>query len=136
MTKEQVIETAVNWWAKKIHTPFHHDNGANDSANVMACFFADMGRKFSTEEQVEVFKRELTALLTDEYENRFGKSEYGNIIIGCDYRPCTMLNNAAKVAGINDLNFPFKTYMYIEAEKVKVSDGYCKPFVELEAESE
>lgn len=131
MDKERVIEVAVNWWADKISKRHHHDNGDNSTASVMACLLADMGHKETTEEQVEVFKRELTALLTDEYENRFGKSEYGSILIGCDYGPGLMLDKAAKIAGINSMNFPFKTFMDITKNEVKVSDGYCQPYVKI-----
>lgn len=131
MDRERVIEVAVNWWADKISKRHHHDNGDNSTASVMACLMADMGHKETTEEQVEVFKRELTALLTDEYENFFGKSEHGSILLGCNYGPSLILDKAAEIAGINILNFPFKTFMYIGKGEVKVSDGYCQPLVKI-----
>ena len=132
MDKERVIEVAVNWWADKISNRHRHSNGDNSEASVRACLLADIGYKVLTDEQIETFKRELTTLLTEEYEERFEKLHLTcTIDIGCDYGPCVMLDKAARIAGINVLNFPFKTYMSIAKDSVKVSDGYCEPYVKI-----
>lgn len=123
---EKLIDVAVNWWADKVSHNYHHDNGATDTANVLACFMADMLFKPVTEDQINIFKSELREFI------KMGlKMEHGNVWIDTDYAPCLILSESAKKAGISCDNFPFKTSMVIEKGKVKVSDGYCKPFVEI-----
>ena len=88
MDKEKVIEVAVNWWAEKVSKRHPHSNGDDSDASVMACLLADISYKGLSEEQVETFKRELTALLTEKYEERFEKLNWEYpISIGCDYGP-------------------------------------------------
>lgn len=128
MIGEESIKKAVDWWANKISGNIHHDNGDDSFASVMSCFLADMGSKPVTNEQIEVFKKELAKGIT-EYIKEYPTFK---VYLGCDYGPCEILSRAADEAGIKPLNFPFKTGMYIEADgKVRVSDGYAHPFVEI-----
>lgn len=132
MSKEKLIETAVNWWADKISNRHHHDNGAgDDKASIMACFMADLMFNPIAEQQIDLFKEEL--------RNRIRKSfDDGNkdVWLCTDYAPCRTLAESAEVAGINLLNFPFKTNMVINEDKVRVSDGYCQPYVEIGGDHE
>ena len=130
MDREKVIEVAVNWWADKIGNKYRHSNGDNSPASVMACLMADMSHKKPTPEQIDTFKSELKKRIEEEYakiENR----EYGRIWLSCDYAPCKTLYEAAIIAGVNELNFPFKTNMCITKGEVTVSDGYCMPYVKI-----
>jgi len=126
MTEENktLFEKAVNWWCEKLKENAPHSNGDNSLPSTMACIMADMGTKAVTEEQIATFKEELMKEL-EKADNRFA------IYLECDYGPCRILNSAAEKAGINVLNFPFKTGMEIRDGKVRVSAGYAQPYVEL-----
>lgn len=130
MDRERVIEVAVNWWADKISKRHHHDNGDNSNASIMACLMADISYKPVTQEQLEIFKNELRKQLENEYE-KIEKGYCRDILLMCDYNPCFMLAIPANNAGISNMNFPFKSSMVIEDGTIKISDGYCKPFVEI-----
>ncbi len=121
VTKE-AMEKAVNWWAEKVGGSQPHSNGL---ASVMACMMADVGRKPVSESQIAVFKEELAKRITE-------VGERSRIFLSCDYGPCKMLSESAEIAGINVLNFPFKTDMTIlDGKKVLVSDGYARPWEEI-----
>ncbi len=119
-----VFEKAVNWWCEKLRGNAPHSNGDSSLPSIMACIMADRGTKPVTDEQIAVFKEELMKEL-EQSQDSFG------ISLECDYGPCRMLDAAAQKAGINVLNFPFKTGMEIRDGKVRVSDGYAQPYVEI-----
>lgn len=124
VTKE-AMEKAVNWWAEKVGGSQPHSNGNDGLASVMACMMADVGRKPVSESQIAVFKEELAKRITE-------VGERSRIFLSCDYGPCKMLSESAEIAGINVLNFPFKTDMTIlDGKKVLVSDGYARPWEEI-----
>lgn len=116
-----LADAAVEWWAKKISGEEPHDNGSNDFSSFAACRMADMGRKKITKKQMFVFKE----ILRGEIEA--SKRKCDCLILGCDYGPDENLGFAAKWAGINFLNFPFKTWMAIKDEKIEVHEGYATP---------
>lgn len=124
---EEVIRKAVEWWADKVSGKQPHSNGDNGRESVMACIMADMGRKPVSNEQIEMFKRILSEKIREYAEERSC-----DFSIGCDYGPGILLAESADVAGINYLNFPFKTNMRIYVDgRVMVSDGYAKPYTEI-----
>ncbi len=49
-----------------------------------------------------------------------------------DYGPEQILADAAEVAGISRLRFPYKTVMWVSPGSVEVALGYGSPAVELE----
>lgn len=115
----ETIEKAVNWWSEKIAGRQPHSNGDNSEASVMACIMADMARKPVSNEQIETFKNVLSEKIM-EYMDR-----YKEVDLSCDYGPGLLLSESAEAAGINQLNFPFKTSMIIKADgRVIVFDGY------------
>lgn len=120
-----VFEKAVNWWCEKLESRQPHSNGDSSAPSVMACMMADIGTKAVTDEQIAVFREELLKELEEKQDTGWG------ISLECDYGPCRELDAAAQKAGINVLNFPFKTGMEIRDGKVRVSDGYAKPYVEI-----
>lgn len=144
MTKYQAIRTAVYWWSNKINMPEPHDNGDNSSASVFACLFADMKVKQCTESQLMEFRSTLARLIERQIdrEMEIDYSKTIRIFLSCDYHPYAMLFDAAQQAGISKSNFPFKTYMLIETNDcgkyfhIKVSDGYGRPYVELDPVNE
>ena len=131
MTKEEVILTAVQWWSDKLASRAPHNNGDNSSASVLACLFADMGRKRLTRIQLSLFEGFLTQKLNKCYDDLIGDDVRGRFTIGCDYGPCAELVYAAENAEINLMNFPFKTWMCIYKDHVEVSDGYGAPYVRI-----
>lgn len=116
-----LADAAVEWWAKKISGEEPHDNGSVDFASFMGCRMADMRRKKITEKQLFVFKEVLRG------EIEVNKRKCDCLILGCDYGPDKNLDFAAEQAGINVLNFPFKTWMAIKDEKIEVHEGYAAP---------
>lgn len=118
---KQTTEAAVNWWAEKITGKEPHNNGSDDFESFAACMMADMGRKNITEKQLFIFKE----VLRGSIEMTQCNGDY--MILSCDYGPDRDLSFAADQAGINYLNFPFKTWMKIENGKVEVHEGYASP---------
>lgn len=132
MKRETAIKTAAKWWADKLRQRAPHSNGDNSTASVFACMFADMSTEAASEEKIAVFTAELEHQLREHMDNI--NDRY--VCLDCDYAPCTMLGESADEAGINRLNFPFKTNMTIEQNSsmdysVRVSDGYAQPWENL-----
>lgn len=122
LTREEAT-VAAEWWASKIDGRHHHDNGDRSSTGVMSMFLADMCMEAPTKEQIEQFKESLIShLLDDENWSLLG---FGGL--HCDYGPGLFLRDAAEEAGIEELNFPFKTSMYFQDGEILVRDGYMAP---------
>lgn len=119
------VEKAVNWWVNRITGNEAHDNGDNSFASVMSCVMADLGRKKITTEQINIFKENLSEYIAERYK------DFGRLELYCDYGPGVGLSESADAAGINYLNFPFKTGMSISDNIIRVSNGYGKPYVEI-----
>lgn len=131
MTKEQAINVAVEWWANKLSAKAPHSNGANELPSILACLLADDGMEDTSNEQLDIFKRELRTRIENEMDNRWRE-----VYLGVDYHPSMNLRESAKVAGISEFNFPYKTDLYIKWDDkdnytVYVYDGYRVPRREL-----
>lgn len=133
MTRETAIKTAAKWWADKLRSRAPHSNGDNALSSVFACMLADIGTEEATEDKLAVFTSELEHQIREHMDNVNGRYVW----LGSDYGPCTMLGESADEAGINRLNFPFKTDMNIEQSSgyeymIRVSDGYGQPWKNLD----
>lgn len=128
MTKTHAIKTAAKWWADKLKQRQPHSNGDNSTSSVFACIFADMLTEKITDDQLTLF----TAELESEIHNFMEKYNERHTLLSCDYGPGSMLQEAADKAGINYLNFPYKTHMHIERKgdsyTVEVRDGYGRDY--------
>lgn len=128
MTKTHAIKTAAKWWADKLKRRQPHSNGDNAPASVFACLLADIGTEAITDDQLALFTEELERGI----QNYMEEIRVRHTFISCDYGPDMVLREAAGKAGINYLNFPFKTNMLIEqigdGYTVKVSDGYGRGY--------
>lgn len=115
---------AAKWWSGILNT--HHDNGANDKANVMSMLLSDMlaDKNAPTKDQITKFEQ----LLTDELMKLDSTRE---ISLYCDYHPDEILYNAAEAAGINAICFPYKTGMLISGDKIKAKVGYGSSYSEI-----
>lgn len=124
MTKEQAINIAVDWWADKLKAKAPHSNGANELPSILACLLVDDAMKDTSDNQLDIFKRELKSRIESDLNNRWRE-----VYLGVDYHPTTNLRESAELAGISVFNFPYKTDMYIkwnnnEEYEVYVHDGY------------
>jgi len=123
MMTEEMARAAARWWRDKIDGGARHDNGDDGAASRLACLMADCLNTPTDKERLDVFEIELTRALMKKGE------DWDSFSIGSDYGPEGLLFWAAKAAGINGMNFPFKTWMwlYVSDGEVVVSDGYREP---------
>ena len=118
--KPEVARAAASWWARQLRD----DNPDVDNGDLMQSALGSLNRKNAldgvTPEQVTEFEENLVKTLLDE-EIR-GMDRY----IACDYGPPAILAEAAEDAGIESVGsvFPWKTGMWIEENRVLVSEGY------------
>lgn len=120
MMTEEMARTAARWWRDKIDGGARHDNGDDGVASRLACLMADCLNTPTDKEKLDVFENELTRALMKEGEGR------DRFSIGSDYGPDDLLFYAAKAAGIGGMNFPFKTWMFLNVDngEIVVKDGY------------
>ena len=116
ITDEQV-EKAVNWWSKVINKPKFDGLSKSERRDPrnkdyqMAELLASALVEEINDEQIEIFKKELTEeLKKDDYNPYHG--------LHVDYHPDPALMDAAEKAGISTNNFPWKTSLWFEEEKV------------------
>lgn len=128
MTKTHAIKTAAKWWADKLKQRQPHSNGDNSTSSLFACFLADSCTKAITDDQLVLFTEELERGIQKFME----ENPWYHTWLSCDYGPEMVLREAADKAGINYLNFPFKTNMCIQRSgdsySVQVSDGYGRGY--------
>lgn len=117
----EAAEVAAEWWSKKISGYTRHDNGDSSLSSSWAMLLADIGQEAPSEEQVETFK---AAVIKGIEESLYKPPA----CLYSDYGPGGVLLDAANEAGINVLNFPFKTNMLVEPKQVRVSAGYAQPY--------
>ena len=119
-------EHASEWWVKKMQAPVF-DNGANDSASMMAQLLANLNHKAEPTEKVLKFKEALKGIITEELGDERG-SRYG-MSFGVDYDPDRILSEALSTAGIEDSmsTLPWKTGMSIRDGKIEAHSGYGAP---------
>lgn len=118
---EKLIETAVEWWVKKVTEKAHHDNGDNSKDSSLAMLLADLGAEPVSDAKAEIFRNVLVELIIDSLDRM------GMVSLDVDYNPCTILVEAAEKAEISEFNFPYKTSMIITETEVNVYDGYAAP---------
>ena len=115
-------ETAAKWWADKVRNvgPGNFNNGDDSTSGGMAMILATMLAmdKEPDSESADQFEKILSEHIRKRVEDD------GYLILDCDYGPCTLLSNVAKVSGVDASCFPWKTNMNITKEEVKVSCGY------------
>jgi len=133
----EVINKACEWWADRLKGPtFDHvgksrsklsksELASSDAASLMAL----QATEVVSAQQLDKFKEALAAELSSWDRN----GSYHNIL-SCDYGPCQELADAAKVAGVNTANFPWKTVMWLapsDGKKLSVALGYGAAPVDL-----
>ena len=114
------IVAAVDWWRKTLASP-KMDNGDSQMGLFMLLLGSGLTSR-NTENAIASFCDELSRLLCTEAEN--GITEFS---LDVDYGPGGLLYEASEIAGVN-LQFPCKTHMRVNPDKVVVSYGYCAPY--------
>ncbi|MCM1216003.1 MAG: hypothetical protein NC548_15960 [Lachnospiraceae bacterium] len=127
MLSKRQMETAVQWWGEKVRGGATHNNGADTFQSFMAMMMADSLTKPQDDDKVEKFQLLLRGALLTEFN--FRRHDY--IHLGCDYGPDRILSECAEKAGIDELNFPWKTTMTFNNGGVQVSEGYGAPYEDL-----
>ena len=130
LTRESA-RVAAKWWADKVSSLPHHDNGAGDAGSLLAGILADTMNEEVMLNQRNHFIDILTEKLLEENDSPYGTIHF-NSILSCDYSPSRFLSDIAKEAGISRHNFPWKTFMYVHDDgHITVSDGYRSPHVQI-----
>lgn len=130
----EMARTMAAWWGKKVSgRGSHHDNGDNGIASFLSGLLADGMNKPADESAVNKFVDILTEKILKQAEtNPYTLRHY----LHCDYAPSQFLSDAAKEAGIDPSNFPWKTAMSIDENKdgesvAMVSNGYRAEWVQI-----
>jgi hypothetical protein len=122
----EAINTAAEWWTKRISGKVKHDNGDNSFGSIFAGLMADDIAKPIPNGKLQKFKNNLLMRLS--VLSGQGRT---SIWLECDYGPCMMLAAAASDSDIPKENFPWKVSMRINPDAVEVKDGYGMPWVKI-----
>jgi len=118
--KEQQARKASKWWANQLtkHSKLDMGNTEDCAMPTMLGCLTQTDETLYTQEQADVFEKELSDMLT--FEPPF------NGILSCDYGPCRTLRICMERAGleVQSTTFPWKTVMWIEDDKIIVKEGY------------
>lgn len=130
MDKQKAAEVAAKWWTEKVCGVVRHDNGDPTGASDFANIIADMLSAKVDRSQGVAFETALKRIVRDGLDDR------GWVDLDVDYHPCRELADAARLAGVSEYNFPYKTTMTIRPNKgdgfrVEVKAGYGAPWKEL-----
>ena len=133
---EKLFEAAANWWAEQISGhKLNWDNGAQNEGDakdreagnmmwLLGNYTAMMARDRNTPEKIEKFKESLIRKMKEAYENAVKHYSNYQLVLSIDYHPDEILSEAAKEAEIDDMVFPCKTVMWVDAKKVSAKCGY------------
>lgn len=121
---EAMAQAAARWWAGKIDGTCRHDNGDKSLTGFMSGYLADKLNEPPIPGALEKFEEILTNMLVH-WDKPWRLDR-----LSCDYGPDMTMLKAAQEAGISPHNFPWKTHMYFDHEKMEivVSDGYRAPW--------
>jgi len=122
----EAINTAAEWWAKRISGKVTHDNGDNSFGSIFTGLLADNMTKPIPDGKLRKFKNNLLMRLS--VLSGQGRTR---IWLDCDYAPCMVLAAAASDSDILRENFPWKVSMRIDPDAVEVKDGYGMPWVKI-----
>ena len=129
--KRETAKRAARWWAGRLRGQSKLDNGDQSETGGMVWAMATMLQQTEKDnrapEQIDAFEIALTDVLI-ENESRIQFSGFG-----VDYHPDWILSRAAERAGVDlgMVSLPWKTYMHIRGDSVRVSEGYGADFVDV-----
>lgn len=120
---DEIADVACNWWIDAIDHPTF-DNGDTSDIGGFTMMFAMLNHAQKpglSEESKQRFKEALKKRIKMELLTRRSFS------LSVDYGPDRILSDAASEAGII-ADFPWKTHMRIDRDKITVSCGYGAPY--------
>ena len=114
---ENIATMSANWWANTLVDP-RFDNGEIGLATVLA----RSAVKDISDQQLDEFKSLLKEYILTEVDKL--TTPEATFILSCDYGPDANLNRIASQCLISELNFPWKTTMWIGKDFCQVKYGY------------
>lgn len=136
---ERIVKRAAQVWMEMLGAPKYDNLGPNSPEspeskfrNGIASTMAASLPKNNTPEVLQRFGEELTKIMLkpfkftahDGTEHEYQAANYLTV----DYHPDAPLREAAKRAGL-EMQFPWKTSMFLEEDYLSVSAGYGAPSV-------
>ena len=114
---ENIANIASDWWVNTLVDP-KFDNGEIGLTTILA----KNAVKDISDKQLDEFRN----LLKDFILTEIDKLDYpdATFILSCDYSPDAILNSFANECLISELNFPWKTTMWIGKDFCQVKYGY------------
>lgn len=103
---EAMARAAAHWWAERADGTVHHQEGAGNAVDAIAGMLADILSTPSTGRNLKKFEKILAEKIMTSPQDEWTS-------IWVDYAPEGILWDAAKEAGINPANFPWKTGTHI-----------------------
>jgi len=131
---ERIVDRAVALWKDMLGYP-KYDNGDRTGPSGLACIMASMLPKNNTSEVLDRFGEELKKLLMEkaEYESKSYNDKpftyegpFDDMHV--DYGPSFPLQRAAFLSGL-EMEFPYKTNMWLTESYLTLSAGYAAPHV-------
>lgn len=123
---ERIVKRAVALWKRMLSNPTYDALGTGPRSagdqitmGIGAPALANLLPRNNTPEVLDRFGESLIGLLMTPH----GEGGYYITSLGVDYGPDQTLSAAAEASGLK-MEFPWKTYMYIEADYVSVCNGY------------
>lgn len=135
----RIIQRAADIWVSLLSNP-KYDNLGNDTQeepisvlrNRMAGSLAEVMPRNNTPDVLARFAEELKKILSGpyEWESEWNGKKEKHIShftsLSVDYGPDVALHEAAKKAGL-EMEFPWKTSMWLNENSLSVSNGYAAP---------
>lgn len=122
---ELILNRAAKWWADALRNP-KFDNLGDGPASAqermtsgLAGMMASSIHKTPTDQNLEKFQKELAKSLATPRGSGFFEQS-----LHVDYGPDQILANAATAAGLEKIQFPWKTGMWIDSNSFSVRYGY------------
>ena len=119
---KEYAKVAAKWWADRLRNvgPANFNNGDQTERGGMAMMMATLlgMDKQAPKGNIDQFEEQLAQAIEENVEKN------GDLTISCDYQPCCFLADIADECGVDTFNFPWKTVMWVEKDKVTVRFGY------------
>lgn len=120
---ERITDRAVALWIRMLRNPKYDNMGETGTPeerqiNAMAGKRASMRSSNATNDILALFGKELRRRILDSEQPLYSRTS-----LSVDYGPDTILADAAEHAGL-EMQFPWKTNIYIRSTCLSVSFGY------------
>lgn len=120
---DKIINIAAQYWINIIKSGKDHDNGDNSFAGFICSHLANESTEELENEKLEKFRKaffEEFKKVVKEYPRESEVNLY------CDYNPGWVLSEAAEKAGINEMQFPWKTGIVVGLDYIREHKPYAR----------